>query len=221
MLRVELYLIDIDYISIISLMMPYLEQWLSKKDNTLLDLLKNIISKKGKPSGFSKFIVNVIPGKDHIVASLISNNESVFIEALNESIRKNGVVAKIKELDFNSAEGSNKDMLKIEVTIDEIDYEETIVNLAPMLIQKMSEQEGHSNKLAQLLLSTKDLPVNVLKAAIGAIPKEQRDDLLANILALYKQEISASLNAAIIKNHVKAEIRDINVRSSHHQLKYL
>lgn len=221
MLRVELYLIDIDYISIISLMMPYLEQWLSKKDNTLLDLLKNIISKKGKPSGFSKFIVNVIPGKDHIVASLISNNEAVFIEALNESIRKNGVVAKIKELDFNSAEGSNKDMLKIEVTIDEIDYEETIVNLAPMLIQKMSEQEGNSNKLAQLLLSTKDLPVNVLKAAIGAIPKEQRDDLLANILALYKQEISASLNAAIIKNHVKAEIRDINVRSSHHQLKYL
>lgn len=221
MLRVELYLKDIDYISVINLMMPSLEKWLAEKDNLLLDLLKNMISKKGKPSGFSKFLVNIIPSKDHLVASVISNNETVFIEYLNETLKKNGIMAVMKELDFDTVEGNNKDMLKIEVTLDNIDYEETIVNLAPVLLQKMSEQENNPSKLAQFLLGTKDLPVNMLKAAIGAIPKEQRDDLLANILALYKEEISDSLNAVITKNNIKAEIKDLNIRSTHHQLKYL
>lgn len=221
MLKAELYLKDINYNSITDIMMPYLAKWLSEKDNTFLDLFKNIISKKGKPSGFSKFLINIIPGKDYLVASIISNNEGVLVEYLNELIQKNGVIAVIREINFDTVEGSKKDMLKIEVTIDAIDYEETIVNLAPMLLQKMTEQEGNTSKLAQLLIKTKDLPCDVLKAAIGAIPKEQRDELLANILTIYKQELSESLNEAITKNNIKAEIKDFNIGTSNHQLKYL
>lgn len=211
MLRVRLYLKDIDYISILNLVMPYMEKWLSKNNNTLLELLKNLISKEGKPSGFSKFIVNILPCKDNILTSVVSNNGAVFTAYLNDLLRKNGIVVCIEKLYVVTVEGSKNDMLKVEVTIDAIDYEETMENLVPMILQKMSETENNTRKLAELLLSLNELPINMLKAAIGVVPRYQRDELLTKFLSLYTQEITEVLNSTLSKNNIKAEIEQINI----------
>ena len=220
MLRTEVVLSDIDYISIIDLLMPQMEIWLKNKNNALLELLKHAISKNGKTNGFSKFIVNAIPGKYLLLVTVLHKNKAIFLDYMNETFRKKGIIVVASEFDFESFERGKEAMLKMEITLEDLDYEETIMNLTPQLLQKLAEQESNSSKLAQFLLSTKDLPVNMLKAAIGVIPKEQRDDLLANILMLYDHEITDSINAMIFTNNIKAKVKDLNIRSNNHQIKY-
>lgn len=102
-------------------------------------------------------------------------------------------------------------MLKIEITVEDIDYEQTVANLTPVILQKLSEKGDKSGKLAQVLLNLKDLPSNMLAAAIGAIPTLQRDELLADILMEYREELTDTLNKIIENNNIQAQINEIKV----------
>lgn len=214
MIRIKLYLKDINYNSFVDIVMPYLLKWLSDKDNVFLDVFSKMISKNGKSSSFSKFLVSLIPNKERLVASILPHYDTVLIEYINDMLKKNNIIAKVKKIDFMNVKGSNKDMLKIEVAIKDIDYEQTIVNLTPVILQKMAEQDSKASKIAQLLLSREELPVNILKAAVGAIPKEQRDELISEIFMEYKEEITESLNMVITNNNIKAELFNINMKGS-------
>jgi hypothetical protein len=212
LIRAKLYVNKIDYNTVIDLAMPYIVKELSDKDNFFFDVVTNIISNKGKPSGFSKLLVSLIPNKNNVAASILPHFDEILKEYLNEQLTKYGVTARIKSIRFDTIERSHGKVLKIEITVDEIDYEQTAVNLIPLLLN-LSEKEDQAGKFARLLLKLKELPANMLTAAIEAIPKWQRDELLADILMEYQEELAKVLNEVIEKNDVKAQVSEIKVVS--------
>lgn len=211
MIRAKLYVKDIDYNKIIELAMPYIVKGLSDKNNLFYDIVTGIISKNGKPSGFSKLLVTLIPNKNSLAASILLHFNEVLKAYLNEQLKKNNIAASIKSVSFETIERSYGKMLKIEITVEDIDYEQTVANLTPVILQKLSEKGDKSGKLAQLLLNLKDLPSNMLAAAIGAIPTLQRDELLADILMEYREELTDTLNKIIENNNIQAQINEIKV----------
>ncbi|HWT76917.1 MAG TPA: hypothetical protein VN258_19625 [Mobilitalea sp.] len=212
MIRVRFYLLDINYHSLVDSVMPYLTKWLSEKDNLFFDAFSKIISKDGKSSAFSRFVVSLIPNKEHLISSILTHYDELLTEYVKDLLKNNHIIAKLKGIHFEAVEGSRKDMLKVEFAIEDIDYEQTILQLIPQLMQKMAEQDGKSGKLVRLLQRYNELPQNVLMAAIGAIPKEQRDKLLAEILMEYSEELTGALNMMIAKNNIKAEISNMNMK---------
>lgn len=213
MVIVKLYARNIDYNSIVNTAMPFIAKGLSDKDSLFFDILKNIISDHGKPSGLSKLLVSAIPQKDKIAATLLSDFKNTLREAVNEQIRKNNIIAEIKTLNFKTIERNQVKMLKIEITVDDIDYGQTAANITPTLLVKLAEQDSKAGKIVQLLMGMPDIPGNMVSAAIGAIPKDQRDTLFANILMEYRAELTDSLNKIIEKNNIKADIKSIKVTS--------
>ncbi|MDD3173916.1 MAG: hypothetical protein PHF63_09675 [Herbinix sp.] len=213
MLKTKIYLKEINYNTLVDLMMPFIEKWLTEKDNIFYNIFSKMISNNGKPTKLSKFLVSVIPNKSNVAASILPHFNEVLIEYLNNLLIKNGIAVRITSIKIESIERRYETMLRIEINIDEIDYEKTIDNLLSVMIQRLSEKEDKSGKIGRLLLSLNGLPNQVLKAAIGAIPKEQRDELAASIISEYKEELADILNSIVSQNNIKAEISEINIHS--------
>lgn len=211
MIRASAYLRNINYNALVEAVMPYIDKWLSDKDNLFYDTINKIISNNGKPSKFSKFVVSAIPKKTNLTASILPHFNSLLKEYLNNQLGREQISAKITRMKIDSMEGSKESMLKIEIQIDEIDYEKTIDGLLPKLIQSLGEKEGQPGKLGDLLLKMKELPAQMIKAAIKTVPAEQRDGLLAAVLSEYKEELSDFLSSIAAQNNIKAEVSNLNI----------
>jgi len=210
LIRARVYVKEIDYNMVLDMAMSYVNKGHSENDGEKRNPFSRTISRLEKPSKLKEFLISVVPGKDNIAAYLFNRNDQVIKEALNDVLMKNKIAANINNLDIEVVKGVNK-MLKFEVTIDQIDYVQTVENLTPLLLQKMAEQDNKAGRVAQMLLSRQELPSNVLKAAIGAIPEDQRDELLTDILMEYKEELVGTLNSIVTKNNMKAEISQLKI----------
>ncbi len=212
-IRTRLYINNIDYDTLVEMLMPYIDKALSEKDNPLYGIVNRVINNDGKPSKFSKFLFSVIPDKSNMVALIFPYFDELMIKYTNELLIRNNLSAKIMSIKIKNCEGGQKAMLKIEIKLDEIDYEKTAENLLPQIIQKLSEKEDQSGKLGRFLLKFNGLPNQVLKAAIAAIPIEERDALVVAFLSEYKEEIITACNEMITQNNVQANISEMKFGS--------
>lgn len=213
MIRTRLYFSNIDYDTLVEILIPYIDKTLSEKDNPFYGLVNRAISKEGKPTKFSKFLLSIIPDKTNMVAFIFPYFDELMIKYTNKLLISNNLSAKVISIKIKNCEGSQKALLKIEIKVDDIDYEKTAENLLPQILLKLSEKEDQSGKLGRFLLQLSGLPNQVLKAAISAIPSEQRDSLVTAFLSEYKEELKAAFNDVIIQNNIQANISEIKFSS--------
>lgn len=212
MLFIRLYATDIDYNTVVEAAMPYIAKELSDKDNMFCDILKNIISTHGKPSGLSKLLIKALPNKNKKVASILPHFDEALIELMNRLLAKNCIAAKVTSLTVQSVERSkDQRMLKVEIAVDNIDYERTAAEFFPTVIRKLSDTDHSTGKLVRLMAKNQVLIGGVISAAIEAIPQQQRDMLLADIMTEYRKELLDILNQFIAGQHIKAEIKYMKV----------
>lgn len=193
MLRLNAEVQDIDYDTLVDLILPF--------------------SKEGKPNRFTRFLVSKIPKKTELAVWILPHFNKILMEYINNLLEKYQVAALVKGLKAETVERGYKKMLRVEFIIDEVDYEKTVDNLLPIVLQQLAEKEDESSKLPKILLRLKKLPRQVLGAAVRAIPKEQRDEVTALFLNEYKEELTGTLNSILIKNSIKAEIKNIKVQA--------
>lgn len=215
MLRMKTEVMHIDYDTLVELMMPHLVHWLTHQDNKLYGVISKMISKQGKPNLFSRVLFSAIPKKTEIMAWMIPHFNEMLMEYLNNRLKQYGVIAKVRELNALTIERSSKSMLRIELVIDDLDYEQTADNLLPIFLQQWSEKE-EASRLPNLLIGLKKLPRQVLGAAVRAIPKDQRDELTCLFLNEYKEELTNTLNQLLIKKNMVAEIKEIHIDTNIH-----
>lgn len=213
MIRFHIYARNIDYNAFIELAMPYIVKWLSEKDNFFYEILKKIISKKGKPTAFSKILVTLLPKKAEMAAAILPHFDDILMEYLNNSIIPKYASAEVVSMKMDTIERRHDTMLRIEINIDDINYEKTAEALLPTLITKLSDKNETSAKVARLLKDLGELPNQVLAGALGAIPEKQRDELTAKILTEFADELVTMLNSVVTANNIKADISDIKVDS--------
>lgn len=213
MIRAVFYVKDIDYQMLIDTMMPYIEKGLTKKDNPASDLFSKLISKNGKPTKFSNFMVSLIPKKDEMVACLMPHFDEVLIQYLNSMLSDHGIPAKVTGFKTDSITRKQESLLRFVVVIDSIDYEAAAQNLLPTLLSKLMEKQDSAGRIGHLLFGMKELPAAMVKAAIAAIPPLQRDDIAAAVLTEYREDLRKYLNEVIIRKEIKASIRKIKIES--------
>jgi len=102
-------------------------------------------------------------------------------------------------------------MLKVEVKIDDLDYEKIIKSKMPGILQELSKQDDKMSKLAHILIGLEDLPINMINAALGVLSKQEKEDLMVKIFTEYKDEIVNFINSKAHKNSISAEFIEINI----------
>jgi hypothetical protein len=213
MLTCKVYIKDIDYNSVVDKLMPLIAQELLDKDNVFYTVLKNIISKNDKPTGITKLLVSIIPKKDDIVVSLLQQHAAEIILYTNEVLSKYMIIASIKTLKTRTIERNGGELIKLEITIDDIDYEQTIVNLIPLILKMLNKQNGIAGKTVSILTKNIELVANMVKAAIKELPENKRDELLAGILMEFSKEIIDTVNQTAEQNNIKAAITEIVIQN--------
>lgn len=213
MIKAVFYLKDIDYQTLIDTMMPFIEKGLSKKENPVTNIFSKLISKNGKPTRFSNFLVSLIPKKDEMVACLMPHFDEVLVQYMSGLLSEHGIPAKVTGLKTDTFTRKQESLLRLCVEIDAIDYQTAVQNLLPSLLITLSNKQDGTGRIGHLLLGIKELPVTMVKAAIDAVPPQKRDDLVATVLTEYREDIRKYLNEMIVSKQIKAEIRKIKIES--------
>lgn len=213
MIVCKLYIKDIDYNSVVERLMPIITKELSDTDNIFCSIIKKIISKNNKPSAITKLMVSIAPNKDELAVSLLHQYSEDILLYANEALKKLMISANVKSIKARAIQRAGSRLIRLEIAVDNIDYEQTIVNQIPFILKKFSRQSLIACKTGSILTKNFELIESMTRAAIKEIPEEKRDKLLAGFLSEFDKEIKEAIGHIIFKNNIKAEIWDIAIQN--------
>ena len=97
-------------------------------------------------------------------------------------------------------------MIKLEMIVDDIDYEAMSDLLLPLLADKTTGD----NKLVGSLLGS-NAAGSLAKAMLRAMPQEKKDALLAKALQDKKRSLTEKAEALLCEKNISLTIRELNV----------
>jgi len=209
----RLYIKNIDYLSVVERLMPVIARELSDLDNVFTDTIKKIISKNNKPRVFTKVLVSLIPNKDELAVSLLQQYSYDILLYANKALHNLMIIADIKSIKARTLERACGRLIKLEIQIGNIDYEQTAVNLMPMTFDVINKDNKMAGKAISIITKNYKFIEKMLRAALKELPEDEKNEMLVNILREFRKEIIDAVNQAIIRNGIKAELKDINFAS--------
>jgi hypothetical protein len=215
MLKLKAKLIKVDYEKIANRFLPDLFKNVTEDSKLSTKIANELLVKNKVTNGIAKGIIKMIPQKTKasITIDLITHNIDNIREAINEYFEGNYIALKIVEIRIKELNKVGNDMIKLEITLKEIDYNTLIGNILPKLLISMSGTEDKTGKLAQLLLGMEDVPNKMLDAALGVLPQDAKDDLLIRMLSIYKEDILKQINNLAKEQQIAAEVSDLKVEN--------
>lgn len=96
-------------------------------------------------------------------------------------------------------------MIKLQLTLDQIDYDKLIDLLLPTLMDKLAESDDPKLRMAAML------PPKMAKAALGSLSDDKKEEIAALLLDRYKDKLAGSLCGIAEQNGLSFEIRDVKV----------
>lgn len=105
-----------------------------------------------------------------------------------------------------NVEGSN--MIKVEIELEDIDYDSLIEQFLPLMIEKLRQ----SNNPVAMLISN-GMPASMAKMIIKKLPKATKDQLTADLINANKDKISEFLKENAAQNKVSITFGDINAKA--------
>lgn len=210
MIICRLYIKNIDYLSVVERLMPFITRELSDLSNVFTDIIKNIISKNDKPRAFTKILVSLIPNKDELAVSLLQQYSYDILLYANKALHNLMIIAEIKSIKARTLDKACGRLIKLDIQIDDIDYEQTAVNLMPMTLDMIDKDSKIAGKAISIITKNYKFIEKMLRAALKDLPDDEKNEMLVNILREFRKEIIDAVNQAIVRNGVKAELKDIN-----------
>ena len=210
MIICRLYIKNIDYNSVVERLMPVITKELTELDNVYSTIIKKIISKNDKPRTLTKLVVAMVPNKDELAVSLLQQYSEDIRKYANNALRNLMINAEIKSLRGRAVEKACGREIRIEVTIDDIDYEQTAANLMPLVLNLIKKDNKMAEKALSIITKNYKFIEKMLRAALKDLPDDEKNEMLVNILREFRKEIIDAVNQAIVRNGVKAELKDIN-----------
>lgn len=210
MIICRLYIKNIDYLSVVERLMPFIARELSDLNNVFTDIIKNIISKNDKPRAFTKILVSLIPNKDELAVSLLQQYSYDILLYANKALHNLMIIAEIKSIKARTLDKACGRLIKLDIQIDDIDYEQTAVNLMPMTLDMIDKDSKIAGKAISIITKNYKFIEKMLRAALKDLPDDEKNEMLVNILREFRKEIIDAVNQAIVRNGVKAELKDIN-----------
>ncbi|MBH1941341.1 hypothetical protein I5677_10595 [Mobilitalea sibirica] len=104
-------------------------------------------------------------------------------------------------------------MLKLELLLDEINYNALIESLLPKLLEDISKQDNKLGKVGQLLMDMKDYPIQMITAALDTLPQKSKNELIVNLISIYNEDITKGINHILEKQQISADVLDIKLNN--------
>lgn len=93
-------------------------------------------------------------------------------------------------------------MLKLTLTLDNIDYDALIDRLLPVLMDRLAESDDPKLRMAAML------PQGMAKAALQSLPGDKKEEITALLLNRYKARLADFLIDLAAQNGLSFQIRD-------------
>ena len=98
--------------------------------------------------------------------------------------------------------------MKITFRIREISYGDAMCRAVPSLREKL---EGRGTSSAKIFLQLLKLPPEVIRAALDAMPEEEKKDLALLLISEYKDRLLQGISRLLAKNGISASVDDLTV----------
>lgn len=99
-------------------------------------------------------------------------------------------------------------MIEIKMTVDDVDYEEILETLYPLLEERLYNKIENP-LLAGLLSKMKGLPMVTIKAMLKTLPQKTKDELVVLCLNYYKENIVRMLMDTLERHGIPLNIQDM------------
>ncbi|OUP19443.1 hypothetical protein B5F29_08920 [Lachnoclostridium sp. An196] len=99
-------------------------------------------------------------------------------------------------------------MIEIKMTVDDVDYEEILETLYPLLEERLYNKIENP-LLAGLLSKMKGLPMVTIKAMLKTLPQKTKDELVVLCLNYYKENIVRMLTDTLERHGIPLNIQDM------------
>ena len=99
-------------------------------------------------------------------------------------------------------------MIEIKMTVDDVDYEEILETLYPLLEERLYKKIENP-LLAGLLSKMKGLPMVTIKAMLKTLPQKTKDELVVLCLNYYKENIVRMLTDTLERHGIPLNIQDM------------
>lgn len=96
-------------------------------------------------------------------------------------------------------------MIKLQLTLDRIDYDKLIDLLMPTVMEKLAESDDPKLRMASML------PPKMAKAALGSLSDDKKEEITALLLERYKENLVSMLCGMAQQKGLSFEIRDVKV----------
>ncbi len=216
MLTIRMKLIEIDYEKLAERFLPEVFEDDTEETGLTKRLAGKLLVKDGEASPFTRVLLKLIPDQmsNSVAHHLILSNQEQIKLMINQALEKYLQGVSVASLRVLNKERTVHDMLKIEIELNEFDYNSVITQLLPKLLEGMSSQPGNTGRLGKLLITLGEKPDKMLTAALDILTQEEKDTLLKQIFDIYRADIIEGLNHAAEQQNISAIVAD--VRLSHH-----
>lgn len=101
-------------------------------------------------------------------------------------------------------------MIKIEISLDKINYGEIADTFIPVLIDKLSSKE-ESGRFIQILNGLDGIPGSLARTALNTLPEHVKEEMAVYFMDKYKDKIIDFVNDFAEENQIKAEVDHIKI----------
>lgn len=98
-------------------------------------------------------------------------------------------------------------MIKIEIELSDLDYNSLIDQYLPLMIEKLQQTD---NPVA--LLISNGMPASMAKMILKTLPQEKKDKLAADLINIYKDKISRTIEETADRQNIQVKIGDIQAK---------
>ncbi|MGM9637423.1 MAG: hypothetical protein ACI3YK_05485 [Eubacteriales bacterium] len=96
-------------------------------------------------------------------------------------------------------------MIKLELTLDKIDYNALIDALLPIMMDKLADSDDPKLRMAA------KFPPAMASAALKSLPEEKKEEITVVLLDKYKWKLVSGLYGLTQQYGVSADITDVKV----------
>lgn len=101
-------------------------------------------------------------------------------------------------------------MIRVDISLDQIDYGEIADTFIPVIIDKLSARED-AGKLIQILNGLDKLPGTLAKTVLNSLPENAKEEIAVYFLDKYKDKIIETANEFAKVNKVKGKVKKIKI----------
>lgn len=104
-------------------------------------------------------------------------------------------------------------MIKLDVVLDEIDYNKVIDFILPMLLSNLSKKDNKLGELFAIVSDVDEMTSDMLKAALNTLPQQKKNELIVSILTIYNEDIMNMINKVMDKNNISVSISQVGIEN--------